>query len=31
VIELELANGHRLRISGSYDPEAIARLARLLT
>jgi len=31
VIELELANGHRLRISGGYDPEAIARLARLLS
>ena len=30
-IELELANGHRLRISGGYDPEAVARLARLLT
>ena len=30
-IELELANGHRLRISGSYDPEAIARLVRHLT
>jgi len=31
MIELELANGHRLRISGGYDPEAIARLARLLS
>jgi transposase len=31
VIELELANGHRLRISGGYDPEAVARLARLLS
>ena len=31
LIELELANGHRLRISGSYDPEAIARLAKLLS
>lgn len=31
LIELELANGHRLRISGSYDPEAIARLVRHLT
>ena len=31
MIELELANGHRLRISGGYDPEAVARLARLLT
>jgi transposase len=25
-IEVELAGGHRLRISGSYDPEALARL-----
>lgn len=31
LIELELVNGHRLRISGGYDPEAVARLARLLT
>lgn len=31
LIELELANGHRLRISGSYDPEAVARLVRHLT
>lgn len=31
VIELELANGHRLRISGSYDPEAIGRLVQHLT
>ncbi len=31
LIELELASGHRLRISGSYDPEAIARLVRHLT
>lgn len=31
VIELELANGHRLRISGGYDPEAIARLVQHLT
>lgn len=30
LIELELSNGHRLRISGSYDPEAIARLVRHL-
>ena len=27
-IELELAGGHRLRIVGSYDPEALARLIR---
>ncbi|WP_394342890.1 phage integrase central domain-containing protein, partial [Paenirhodobacter populi] len=25
-IEIELAGGHRMRISGSYDPEALARL-----
>ncbi|MEM1364048.1 MAG: transposase [Pseudomonadota bacterium] len=31
LIELELANGHRLRISGSYDPDAVARLVRHLT
>ncbi|MEM9699670.1 MAG: hypothetical protein AAF943_12855 [Pseudomonadota bacterium] len=31
LIELELANGHRLRMSGSYDPEAIARPVRHLT
>jgi len=31
LIELELANGHRLRISGGYDPDAIARLVRHLT
>lgn len=31
VIEVELVNGHRLRISGSYDPEAIARLVQHLT
>lgn len=31
VIELELANGHRLRISGGYDPEAIGRLVQHLT
>jgi transposase len=27
-IELELSGGHRLRIVGSYDPEALARLIR---
>lgn len=31
VIELELTNGHRLRISGGYDPEAIGRLVQHLT
>ena len=27
-IELELAGGHRLRVVGCYDPEALARLIR---
>ena len=27
-IEIELAGGHRMRISGSYDPEALTRLIR---
>ena len=27
-IEIELAGGHRMRISGSYDPEALAPLSR---
>jgi transposase len=30
-IEIELAGGHRMRISGSYDTEALARLIRGLT
>ena len=30
-IEIELAGGHRMRISGSYDPEVLARLIRGLT
>ena len=30
-IEIELASGHRMRISGGYDPEALARLIRGLT
>ena len=30
-IEIELAGGHQLRISGSYDPEALARLIRGLS
>ncbi|MFD2250262.1 hypothetical protein FHS82_001281 [Pseudochelatococcus lubricantis] len=30
-LEIELAGGHRMRISGSYDPEALARLIRGLT
>ena len=31
MIEIDLAGGHRMRISGSYDPEALARLTRGLT
>lgn len=31
LIELDLAGGHRLRISGSYDPDALARLIRGLS
>ena len=30
-IEVELAGGHRLRISGAYDPEALTRLIRGLS
>ena len=30
-IEVELAGGHRLRISGSYDPDVLARLIRRLS
>ena len=30
-IEIELAGGHRMRICGSYDPEALARLIRGLS
>jgi transposase len=30
-IEIELAGGHLMRISGGYDPEALARLIRGLT
>ena len=30
-IEIELAGGHLMRISGSYDPEALARLIRGLS
>jgi transposase len=28
MIEIDTAGGHRLRISGVYDPEALARLIR---
>ena len=30
-IEIDLVDGHRMRVSGSYDPEALARLIRGLT
>ena len=30
-IEIELAGGHRMWISGGFDPEALARLIRGLT
>ena len=30
-VEIDLAGGHRMRIGGSYDPEALARLIRGLT
>ncbi|WP_227271014.1 IS66-like element accessory protein TnpA [Roseobacter weihaiensis] len=30
-IEIVLAGGHRLRIEGAYDPDALARLLRGLT
>jgi len=25
-MEIDIAGGHRLRINGAYDPEALARL-----
>ena len=28
VIEITLAGGHRLRVQGAYDPDALARLLR---
>jgi len=31
VIEIDIAGGHHLRIVGSYDPEALARLIRGLS
>lgn len=31
IIEIDIAGGHRLRISGAYDPEALARLIRGLS
>lgn len=30
-VEIDIAGGHRLRISGTYDPEALARLIRGLS
>jgi transposase len=30
-IEIDMAGGHRLRISGVYDPDALARLIRGLS
>lgn len=30
-IEIDLAGGHRLRVTGSYDPGALARLIRGLS
>ena len=30
-IEIDLVGGHRLRITGGYDPEALARLIRGLS
>lgn len=30
-IEIELVGGHRMRINGGYDPEALARLIRDLS
>jgi len=30
-IEIDLAGGHRLRISGTYDPEALVHLVRGLS
>ena len=30
-IEIDVAGGHRMRISGGYDPEALARLIRGLS
>lgn len=31
LIEFELTNGHRLRVSGRFDPDALARLIRGLS
>jgi len=31
LLEIELAGGHRLRVSGFHDPEALVRLIRGLS
>ena len=31
LLEIEISGGHRLRVSGSYDPEALAQLIRGLS
>ena len=31
LLEIEIAGGHRLRVTGSYDPEMLARLIRGLS
>ena len=31
LLEIEIAGGHRLRVKGAYDPEALARLIRGLS
>ena len=31
MIEIDIAGGHRLRINGTYDPDALARLIRGLS
>ena len=31
LLEIEIAGGHRLRVSGPYDPEALGRLIRGLS
>ena len=31
LLEIEIAGGHRLRVSGAFDPEALARLIRGLS
>ncbi len=31
VIEIDLSGGHRFRVSGPYDPEALIRLIRGLS